>query len=407
MERDPKEQFEQMLAASIESQAFIKLTLGKYRGQEADLNQVFARIVNIKSDLKLSLTYRYQTREIVKNYAIPAGIAQIKALLGSAFMSGTVFTAQQDIQLEYNKKQQPRLVVSQPSLKQADLPTQTHDHAKIRPIPAENNPYLTALGVTTEQGKVAKNMEDKFRQINKFIEIVGGLLEPSGLATKARISVVDMGSGKGYLTFALYDFLSNCLDKAAAVVGIESRSGLVDFCNGVAQSVGFAALRFEQGTIKDAAASVADITMALHACDTATDDALYRGIKSQSALIILSPCCHQQIRQQMQPEPVLQDLLKFGILRERQAEIVTDGLRALLLELSGYEAKVFEFIDAEHTSKNLMIVGVKSNRTVDRERILAQIRGLKQLYGIKLHYLEALLFPPLGLCSELAGGGES
>jgi SAM-dependent methyltransferase len=400
MESDPKRQFEQMLAASIESHAFIKLTLGKYRGQEAGLSQVSARLVQIKSDLKLSLTYRYQTREIVKNYAIAAGIDLIAELLGAEFMSGTVFTTQQDIQLEYSKKLKPRIAVAKPSL-QGQVDAQAHDHQKIRPIPAEHNPYLVALGVTTEQGKVAKNMEDKFRQINKFIEIVGGLVESSELASRERISVLDMGAGKGYLTFALYDFLNNRLGKAATVVGIESRSGLVDFCNSIAQSVGFDRLQFEQGTIKDAAASAADITIALHACDTATDDALYRGIQAQSALIILSPCCHKQIRRQMQPEPVLQDLLKFGILLERQAEIVTDGLRALLLELSGYEAKVFEFIDAEHTSKNLMIVGVKSSRTVDRERILGQIRAIKQLYGIKLHYLEALLFPQLGLSAEL------
>jgi SAM-dependent methyltransferase len=397
---DPRDQFEQMLAASIKSPAFIKLTLGKYKGQEEGLVQVFARIVQIKSDLKLSLTNRYQTKEIVKNYGIEAGIELIQKRLGSEFMSGTIFTTQQDIQLEYSKKQQPRLVVSKPSLR-IDTLTKTHDHQKIRPIPAENNPYLMALGVTTEQGKVAKNMEDKFRQINKFIEIVGGLVESSELASREQISVLDMGSGKGYLTFALYDFLNNRLGKAATVVGIESRSGLVDFCNSIAQSVGFENLQFEQGTIKDAAASAANITIALHACDTATDDALYRGIQAQSALIILSPCCHKQIRRQMQPESGLQDLLKFGILLERQAEIVTDGLRALLLELSGYEAKVFEFIDAEHTSKNLMIVGVKSSKTVDKERILGQIRDIKQLYGIKLHYLEALLFPELGLSSEL------
>jgi len=397
------EQFELILGSSIESQEFVRLTLGKYRGGEDGLTKIIVRIVQFKSSIKLSFTYSYKTKEIVKNYPIEEGINLIKTLIGSEFMSIRLFSLKQDVQLEYGKDQNPKLKCIKPTFTNpVDTAPQEHDHKKKRYIESENNVYLTALGITNSQGNIVKTMEDKFRQINKFVEIIHGLVESSGLAAKSHISVVDMGSGQGYLTFAIYDFLNNILDKEASVVGIESRIHLVDFCNSVAQSVDFKNLHFKQGNISNYSAEKSDITIALHACDTATDDAIYKGIQSDSSLIILAPCCHKQVRKQIHPNLVLKDLLKSGILLERQSEIVTDGLRALLLELSGYKTKVFEFIAAEHTSKNIMIVGIKSNQSINKEQIIGQIKDIKKLYGINFHYLETLLFPELLLSPDLA-----
>ena len=398
-----KEQFISLLAASIESQEFVRLTLGKYRGKEDFLNKIVARIIKIKSGIKLSLTYCYKTKEIGKNYSIQEGIDLITTLIGNDFMSSRLFTIKQDIQLEYGNHQKLKLSFIKPTFPtSASTIPQKHDRKKKRLIESENNAYLTALGITNKQGNIVKMMEDKFRQINKFIEIVDGLLASSGLAAINQLSVVDMGSGKGYLTFAMYDFLNNILNKQASVTGIESRTDLVAFCNSIAASVNFGNLHFEQGNINSYSAEKTDVTIALHACDTATDDAIYQGIKSDSSLIMLAPCCHKQVRKEIYPSSSVKELLKFGILLERQSEIVTDGLRALLLELSGYEAKVFEFISSEHTSKNIMIVGIKSNRSIDRVQILAQIKEIKSLYGIKFHYLETLLFPNLLFSPDFA-----
>lgn len=403
MNINTQEQFELILASSIESQEFIRLTLGKYRGKEDGLTKIIVRSVQFKSSIKLSFTYSYKTKEIVKNYLIAEGINLIKTLTGSEFMSIRLFSLAQDVQLEYGKDGKPKLKFIKPTFTNpVDTAPQEHDRQKKRYIQSENNLYLTALGITNSQGNIVKTMEDKFRQINKFVEIINGLIESSGLAAKSHISVVDMGSGKGYLTFAIYDFLNNVLDKEASVIGIESRINLVDFCNSVAQSVEFKNLHFKQGNISNYSAEKLDITIALHACDTATDDAIYKGIKSDSSLIILAPCCHKQVRKQIHPNMVLKELLKSGILLERQSEIVTDGLRALLLELSGYKTKVFEFIAAEHTSKNIMIVGIKSNQSINKEQIIGQIQEIKKLYGIKFHYLETLLFPDVFISPDLA-----
>jgi hypothetical protein len=396
-------EFISRLGESLKTQEFVKLTLGKYRGTDAALNRIVIRAVQLKSGLKLSFTYCYKTQEIVKNYPIEPGLVIINSLLGSEFMSARLFTPDQDIQVEYNKSKKITINLLKPaSTNPYKTAPQGHDRKKTRWIESENNLYLTALGVTNGQGGIVKSMEDKFRQINKFIEIVQSLLESSGLDQKSEFSIVDMGSGKGYLTFALYDFLNTISDKCVSVTGIESRKNLVDFCNQVAASVEFDQLHFDHGTIKDHRIEAADVTIALHACDTATDDAIYQGIQSKSSLIILAPCCHKQIRKEIHPSGSLKDLLKFGILLERQAEIVTDGLRALFLELSGYDAKVFEFISPEHTSKNLMVVGVKHDRTIETTAVLQQIKDLKNLYGIKVHYLESLLFPNVLLSPNLA-----
>ncbi len=396
-------QFIVRLGESLKVQEFVKLTLGKYRGTDTALTRIVIKAVQLKSGLKLSFTYCYKTQEIVKNHLIEPGLVIINTLLGSEFMSARLFTPDQDIQVEYNKNNKLTINLLKPALtNQYKTIAQGHDRKKTRWIESENNLYLTALGVTNEQGSIVKSMEDKFRQINKFIEIVQSLLESSGLDQKSEFSIVDMGSGKGYLTFALYDFLNTISDKQVSVTGIESRKNLVDFCNQVAESVEFDRLQFDHGTIKDHRIESADVTIALHACDTATDDAIYQGIRSKSSLIILAPCCHKQIRKEIQPSGALKDVLKFGILLERQAEIVTDALRSLLLELSGYDAKVFEFISPEHTSKNLMVVGVKHDRTIETTAILQQIEDLKNLYGIQVHYLESLLFPNVLLSPKLA-----
>src|SRR5690606_10954816 len=186
--------------------------------------------------------------------------------------------------------------------------------------------------------------QDKFRQINRIVEIFAPLIQ--GLKAEKPL-ILDMGAGKGYLDFALYDYLTTVEQRPVEIVGVELRDRLVADGNRTAADVGFAGLRFEQGTILDRDAAGADAVIALHACDTATDDAIYRGIAAGAGLIAVAPCCHKQIRRQMEAGEAdgrLDFLLRHGTFLEKQAEMVTDGLRALLLEAHGYRTKVFEFV---------------------------------------------------------------
>ncbi|RMF00679.1 MAG: SAM-dependent methyltransferase [Bacteroidetes bacterium] len=241
--------------------------------------------------------------------------------------------------------------------------------------------------MTTSEGKVRKDGRRKFRQINKYLELIGHLLEEHPLPNPAHL--VDMGSGKGYLTFALYDYLRHAAGLAVSLTGIELRPQLVAAANALAQREGFEHLRFVAQDIHDyQPAQSIDMLIALHACDTATDEALAKGIRAQAELIVVAPCCHQQVRKSMEIPADLNPMLRHGILLERQAEMLTDAIRALLLEAHGYRVKVFEFVGTEHTPKNVMITATKAS---SRPKALAEVESLKQQFGIRYHHLERLL----------------
>jgi len=250
-------------------------------------------------------------------------------------------------------------------------------------------PYLHELGVTTKDGAVKKEMQHKFKQINRYVEIIDGILKDAAL--KKGFSVVDMGSGKGYLTFALYDHLQK-KHTGASVTGIELREDLVEKCSRIAERSGYKDLHFKKGSIQESALPSVDMLIALHACDTATDDAIAKGIKAGAEIIICAPCCHKQIRKQMAPDNALKNITKHGILLERQAEMVTDTIRALLLEANGYKTRVFDFIDEEDTPKNVLIVGIKNKASEkDVQDNLGKVKALKEMFGIREHYLETIL----------------
>lgn len=389
MSVDDREKFFAALDESLNSDTFIKLTLAKYRGAEAGLKNVYVRPAELKGGRRLSFLYRYRTRDAVKNHTYEDGSRLLREMLGADFSSAHLFTAKEDLRLEITRKGAARLTSHPPTLSSPG--TAGHERRKRRAIDAAGSIYLRELGVTNERGEVRPAMGDKLRQINKFVEIIAGLYDSSTLKGSEALSVLDVGSGKGYLTFALYDYLNNVRGVRASVTGVEARAELVDLCNEVARRAGFEGLEFRTGFIQEFEPTRADLLMALHACDTATDDAIHRGIESGAAVIVTAPCCHKEVRPQIVVPEQLRGVLRHGHLLEREAESVTDSLRALLLEAAGYRTKVFEFVSTEHTRKNTMIAAVRREGDTNKDAVLAEFRALKEFYGIREQRLGRLL----------------
>ena len=374
------------LVAIIDGKNLIRLLLSGKRNKESDLKNIVITIVKLKKGYFLNFVYRYNTKDITKNYTEEEGVLLIKEALEKDFMNANVFSDSEDIVLQICNNGKVIMKIKKPS---ADaVPAFNHDKIKDRLIKTESNIYLRELGIVNADWDVRREMSDKYKQINKYVDLMKPYLE--GLSLDG-CNIADMGSGKGYLTFALYDYITNSLHKNITMTGVELRLDLVDTCNNIAKKSGFENLNFIKGTIKDTPLSNIDILIALHACDTATDDAIYSGITSNASLIVCAPCCHKQIRREFDVPAPLNNVTKYGILKERQAEIITDTIRALLLEASGYKTNVFEFISTEHTPKNIMIVGEKTNDSPDVKKILDNIASIKKIYGIKSHYLETLL----------------
>ncbi|MCZ4345849.1 SAM-dependent methyltransferase [Devosia neptuniae] len=386
------DRIEELLSATksaFMSGALVRLKLGGYHGSEPDLKSVEVKKITVKDGDKFSFTYRYKTRDIIKNFIQPEALALLRSGLKDEFRSAQLATTEFDMGFERNGV---KMRLKRTEVSGREAPSTDHNRAKNRPLTATDKPWLKALGIAGKDGVVRNDAQDKFRQINKMVEIFAPLIQ--AIKTE-RPLIVDMGAGKGYLDFALYDYLANVANRPAGIVGVEMREQLVSDGNATAQQSGFDGLSFQAGTIMDFDASGADAVIALHACDTATDDAIFKGINAGAALIAVAPCCHKQIRRQMeagQPDGRLEVMLRHGIFLERQAEMVTDTLRALLLELNGYKTKVFEFVSDAHTPKNNLIVAEKDGRLGrDRDAVLKQIAEIKTMFGIEQHYLEGLL----------------
>lgn len=386
------EELFELLKTSLKENSFVKLSLGNYKGSIESLKNCYVKKTRIKQEDKLSFTYRYQTKDIVKNYSIQEGIDILLDFISNGeFKHATLFTLTNDIIFEYLNKDKTTLRKSNPS--QQQLPSLEHNLQKNRLISSGGKSYLNLLKITDEKGKVIPSSQDKYKQINHYVELLSPLIK--NLPKRDTLNVLDMGAGKGYLTFALYDYLTNVLNLKTKVTGIEYRKDLVDLCNTIAKKSNFNDLHFTQGTIMDYDAHQANVLIALHACDTATDDAIFKGIKANADLIVVAPCCHKQIRREIEKHKTKNDLdflLKHGIFLERQAEMLTDGLRSLILEYFDYSTKVFQFISEAHTPKNVMIVAEKKVKTeAQKKEILQKIKSSKEYFGIEYHQLEKLM----------------
>lgn len=219
--------------------------------------------------------------------------------------------------------------------------------------------FLVGLGVQTPDGRVTKARFDKFRQINRYLEFIEDVIDE--LPKDRTIRIIDFGCGKSYLTFAMYYYLHELQHRDIRVTGLDLKTDVIRHCNELAEKLGYDRLQFERGDISTyEGTDVADMVVTLHACDLATDYALDKAVKWGASVILAVPCCQHELNRQIQCDS-LKPVLKYGIIKERMAALLTDALRANLLEQQGYETQILEFIDIEHTPKNLLIRAVKKN----------------------------------------------
>ncbi len=408
---------------SVAQNTFIKLTLSNKRVSSSELKNVYVKPVMIKDRLLMSFVDRFNTKDVTRNLELQDASEEIKRLLEESFLQCYLASTTDDYHLLINKKGNSTLLRKPPASTVA--PTLQHDKVKQRIIDSGSNYYLHALGILNQEGKVKPDMQDKYRQINKYIEIVDGIIKDVNFPDT--VHVADMGSGKGYLTFAIYEYLTgkfqnenqskfdgelvkqplengeilNQTEKIAIkeilMTGIELRKELVDSSNILAREAGYQGLQFKQGSIETTELENVDLLIALHACDTATDEAIYRGIKAEARVILCSPCCHKQVRRDMQTDGILSEITQFGILAERQAEILTDTIRALILEAYGYKTNVAEFVATEHTPKNLIISAIKKTTPTSKQsvipdpEVIKKINALGAMFRLSSHYLQELL----------------
>ncbi len=370
------------LREAVDTHALVRVVLSD-PGPDSSVRRLRIRPVEIRGEHRLQVVSETATQATTQNLPPAPGVESLAQQLGNPFRSALLTTTSRSLHLQFRPAGPALLRVEERSTPVPDL---GHDRSKVRRIEA-SKPWLRLLGVTTPKGAVCKGMEAKFRQIHRFVELLEPLLDAAGLVAKESVSgpdplrFVDVGCGKGYLTFAAHEALQTQIHRPVRSRGVERREELVRFVNDTVAQSGVEGLEFEAGSVEALEPGAVDVLMALHACDTATDEALALGVRSGARLVMVAPCCHRELRPRVVPPESLRGALSHGIFLERQAEFVTDALRAALMEQAGYETRVFEFISPEHTAKNLMIACIRRGEPDPGKR--SAIRALAGVYGIQ------------------------
>ena len=345
------------------------------RGDPSRPSRVTVTPVTIGGALRYRFTSHQETRSTDENLAPEAAAERLVRLLESDFRQGLLQSTDADWQV-LAAGTEARILRRPPSRPSVTL---THDRVKHRVLPeGVPVPFLVELGVMTAAGRVRSQRFDKFRQVNRFLELVEDVLPA---LPRGPLRIVDFGSGKSYLTFALHHLLTVVHDREVEIVGLDLKADVVDHCEALARKLGAAGLRFEVGDIAgyEALAGV-DLVVSLHACDTATDDALDRAVRAGAPVILAVPCCQHELLAQLD-SPALGPLLRHGTLRERFAAEVTDAARAQLLGAVGYDVQVVEFIELEHTPKNVLLRAV-ARPGRDRAKAFEEYRVFAAELGI-------------------------
>jgi len=373
-------EFWTLLARSLTDGTFLGATLSKRIADANNLpEKLTVRPISVKGNTLFQWASRWADRETHENLAPAATGSRIRELFRATYEHAHIFTADADFDLRATREGRVSVRRSRSSRSAGPL---EHNRSKAYLIP-ENVPcaFLAEIGVMTPAGKVRASRHAKFRQINRFLELVDDVLEhlpPSG-----PLRVVDFGCGKSYLTFALHHLLTTIRKREVNILGFDRKSDVVTHCAQLGKKLGCRGLEFRVGEIAEQTIEgTVDLAVSLHACDTATDDALASAVAWQAAVILAVPCCQHELADRIHID-ALEPLERHGILHEQFASLATDALRALALEACGYKTQIVEFIDLEHTAKNLLIRALRRpDRRRPEEQAIREYSDFKESLGL-------------------------
>ena len=357
---------------------------GVRKKSEKTFNKVTIKKVIIKNEEKYQFEYVYDKNVEHKNLNNDETKAEIYHLVETYFKQATIYTLTSNYHILVNKRDEVKINKKAPTRKFEEV---SHNRKK-NYILKEGvlTPYLIELGIMTSNGKIVNSKYDKFKQINRYLELVTDCIPY--LDKNKTIRIIDFGCGKAYLTFALYDYLVLKMGYNVEIVGLDLKQNVIEFCSDLAKKLKYDDLRFEQGDIKgfDQFDDV-DMVISLHACNTATDEALAKAVNWGAKVILAVPCCQHEFLKKIKNDKMI-PMMKYGIIKEKLATLLTDSVRANVLEIMGYRTQVLEFIDMEHTPKNIMIRAFLQN-TQDIRKVVKEYKEFKEQWQISPYIEES------------------
>ncbi len=387
-----KTQLETLFSGLFCGDGPIRMIFSDKRRKSIEEKKVTIRPVKVGDSVLFQVEYTFEKKVTHENLDATGAEKLANRLVLEKFKQINIFTQAEDIQVLASKPEKAR-ITTKPATR--GMPSLSHNREKKRLIP-EGTPcdFLIRLGVMEPGGKVVQRHYSKYRQINRYLEIVEDVFPY--LPSDRRLRIIDFGCGKAYLTFALYYYLKILKGRDVEIIGLDLKKDVIAFCSKIAEDLGYNELKFMMGDIADYTADYADMVVTLHACDTATDYALINAVSWNTKVILSVPCCQHELFSQIDNE-IHQPMLKYGILRDRLTEYLTDGLRGLKLEAAGYDVAMIEFTGLEHTARNIMIKAVKTGKpdSAKAEKARQQYEALRDFYHVK---------PTI---EKLSGTGES
>ena len=345
----------------------------------------YRRVVFVRKKIGFQRENYTDTQVFHENLTAAKAFTAAAELFGESYkqMNGTGEDVQGGFELEYRFSKGGKVFGGRKSAEKTKPQDTGHNRTKKYLIPEGSPlPALQDMGIFTKEGKVVNSMQDKFRQINRFAEMVDDGFD--ALPTDRPIHIIDFGCGKSYLTFILYYYFTEIKKREVRITGLDLKKDVIENCNRAAKRYGYENLHFQAGDVKDFVSDTpVDMVVTLHACDTATDYALAFAIKQKASLILSVPCCQHELNKQMKTDE-LTVLTRYGIVKERTAALLTDAIRADLITASGYKTQILEFVDMSHTPKNLLIRATKCFQPVTVKRqMLAEVKRATEAFSVK------------------------